>query len=159
MGDPLVLVEKDGGVTTLTINNPKMRNSLSFELVEELAVAVENIKKDKDVLAVILTGAGKGFSSGGDVKSMIPPEGMGDDEMANFIKGYYLKNLSVMEIPHNRGHTRTRYRRGVRFSAGLRHADSIQQGQAQPGLREDRASPRHGNHILRAAHSGNGPGL
>jgi len=99
MADPLVIVEKDQGITTLTINNPDRRNALSFELVEELAAAVEEIKGDKDVLCVILTGAGKGFSSGGDVKSMVPPEGVGEDEMAGFIKGYYLKNLSIMEIP------------------------------------------------------------
>jgi len=99
MGDPLVLVEKDKGVTTLFINNPDRRNALSFELVDELKAAVEDIKADPETLCVILTGAGKGFSSGGDVKSMVPPEGMADSDMADFIKGYYLKNLSVMDIP------------------------------------------------------------
>jgi enoyl-CoA hydratase len=99
MGDPLVLVEKDDRVTTLTLNNPDRRNALSFELVEELAGAVNGIKDDPGVLAVILTGAGKGFSSGADVRSMVPPEGIGDDEMAKYIKDYYMKTLSIMDIP------------------------------------------------------------
>lgn len=99
MAEPLVLVEKDGRVTTLTINNPDKRNALSFELVDELAAAVEGIKSDPEVLCVIITGAGKGFSSGGDVKSMVPPEGVGEKDMADFIKSYYLKNLSIMDIP------------------------------------------------------------
>jgi len=99
MADPLVLVEKSERITTLTLNNPDRRNALSFELVDELAAAVEKIKKDPDVQCVIITGAGRGFSSGGDVKSMVPPEGAGDDEVAGFIKSYYLKNLSIMDIP------------------------------------------------------------
>lgn len=99
MGNSLVLIEKEGGVTTLTLNDPERRNALSMELVDELVAAVEAIKTDPDVLAVILTGAGKAFSSGGDIKSMAPSQGMSDDEMAGHIKDYYLKNLSVMDIP------------------------------------------------------------
>ena len=99
MGNSLVLVEKEGGVTTLTLNDPERRNALSMELVDELVAAVEAIKADPDVLAVILTGTGKAFSSGGDIKSMVPSQGMSNEEMAGQIKDYYLKNLSVMDIP------------------------------------------------------------
>ena len=99
MSVPLVIVEKQNRIVTLTINNPSQRNALSFALVDELYAAVQDIKSDPEVLAVILTGAGKGFSSGGDVSSMIPPQGISETEMADYIKTYYLKNLSVMDIP------------------------------------------------------------
>jgi enoyl-CoA hydratase/carnithine racemase len=103
MSAPLVVLEQKDRIATLTLNNPKQRNALSFALVEELSEAVEKIKADPELLAVILTGAGKGFSSGGDVGSMIPPQGqagaVSDEEIASRIKSYYLKNLSVMDIP------------------------------------------------------------
>lgn len=99
MSDPLVMVEKQDGIVTLTLNNPAQRNALTLALVDELLAAVESIKADPQVLAVILTGAGKGFSSGADVASIIPPQGLSDDEVADHIKNYYLKNLSVMDVP------------------------------------------------------------
>ncbi len=99
MNEPLVIVEKQDRIVTLTLNNPAQRNALSFELVDELYTAVQEVKADPEVLAVILTGAGKGFSSGGDVSRMVPREGMDDAEAAGFIKDYYLKNLAVMDIP------------------------------------------------------------
>ncbi|MBW1642114.1 MAG: enoyl-CoA hydratase [Deltaproteobacteria bacterium] len=99
MNDQLVIVEKQNRIVTLTLNNPDQRNALSFDLVEELYRAVQEIKADSEVLAVILTGTGKGFSSGGDVSSMAPREGMSEEEAASFIKSYYMKNLSVMDIP------------------------------------------------------------
>jgi enoyl-CoA hydratase/carnithine racemase len=98
MGTPLVIVEKKDRIVTLTLNNPERRNAMSMELVDELFKAVEGIKGDPEVSAVILTGAGKGFSSGADVTSMGQP-GMSDEDVIAHIKGFYLKNLSVMDIP------------------------------------------------------------
>ena len=82
MADQLVLIEKQDRITILTINNPDRRNALSMEVADELAAAVDEIKADPGTLAVILTGAGKGFSSGGDITSMTPPEGIGENEEA-----------------------------------------------------------------------------
>ena len=58
MNAPLVIVEKQDRIVTLTLNNPEQRNALSFALVEELFQAVESLKADPDLLAVVLTGAG-----------------------------------------------------------------------------------------------------
>jgi len=99
MADPLVLVEKKDRITTLTLNNPDRRNALSMELVDELVAAIEDIKADDEVLAVVLTGAGKAFSSGGDLRSMTPPQDMAEEDMGKYIKSFYLKNLSIMDIP------------------------------------------------------------
>jgi enoyl-CoA hydratase len=100
---PLVAVEKQDRVATLTLDNPHQRNALSFELVDELAEALGELKADSDLVAVVLTGAGKVFSSGGDLKSMVPPQGgeggVGDEQIADYIKSYYLKNLSIMDLP------------------------------------------------------------
>ena len=97
MRNPLVEVEKQDRIVTLTINNPAQRNALSFELVDELKAAIEEIKADPEVRAVILTGAGKGFCSGADVSSMSPQPGMSEEEATGFIKDYYMKNLCKMK--------------------------------------------------------------
>ena len=57
-------------VVTLTLNRPDAHNALSPELAVELERCVEGLRGDKDLRAVILTGAGESFCAGGDIKSM-----------------------------------------------------------------------------------------
>lgn len=66
-----LLFEKDGSVVTLTINRPESRNPLGEEGDGTLfAEAAARVNEDRDVRAVILTGAGPAFSAGGNVKAM-----------------------------------------------------------------------------------------
>ena len=66
-----LLFHKEGPLVTLTINRPESRNPLGEEGDGELyAAAVARINEDRDVRCVILTGAGKAFSAGGNVKAM-----------------------------------------------------------------------------------------
>lgn len=66
-----LLFEKDGPIVTLTINRPESRNPLGEEGDGALfAEAATRINDDRDVRAVILTGAGSAFSAGGNVKAM-----------------------------------------------------------------------------------------
>lgn len=70
MNDAL-LFEKTGPVVTLTINRPEIRNPLGGEGdAENFTEAAARINADRDVRCVILTGAGKAFSAGGNVKAM-----------------------------------------------------------------------------------------
>jgi len=70
----LVLYEGDAeGIVTLTLNRPDLRNPISDqEMVEALLAAVERLDNDSDARVAILTGAGKGFSSGGNIQEMKP---------------------------------------------------------------------------------------
>lgn len=66
-----LLFEKDGPVVTLMINRPESRNPLGEEGDGPLyAEAAARINDDREVRCVILTGAGKAFSAGGNVKAM-----------------------------------------------------------------------------------------
>jgi enoyl-CoA hydratase len=66
-----ILVDFSEGITTLTINRPKSLNSLSTATVAELAQAVRAIADNREVKALILTGAGdKAFVAGADIAEM-----------------------------------------------------------------------------------------
>ena len=57
-------------VATLTFNSPTKRNALEPAMREELAAALQHIQQDRSIRAVILTGAGGHFCSGGDLKNI-----------------------------------------------------------------------------------------
>jgi methylglutaconyl-CoA hydratase len=59
----------DAGVATITLNRPDKRNAISFELIEDLQGALDEIAKS-DALVLILTGAGKAFCSGLDLDNL-----------------------------------------------------------------------------------------
>lgn len=66
-----LLCEKNGHVVTLTINRPESRNPLGQEGDgEAFEEACNKINEDREVRCVILTGAGKAFSAGGNLKNM-----------------------------------------------------------------------------------------
>ena len=65
-----VVLERKDGVATLTLNRPEKLNALNRKMVEELNGAVVEMAKDRDVRALVVTGAGRGFCSGADVVDM-----------------------------------------------------------------------------------------
>jgi len=69
-GTPDLLADLDEGVLTLTMNRPDARNALSRPMVLALQQQLVEAEFDPDVRCIVLTGAGKGFCAGGDVKGM-----------------------------------------------------------------------------------------
>ncbi|HAL41768.1 MAG TPA: enoyl-CoA hydratase [Gammaproteobacteria bacterium] len=65
-----LLAELDEGVLTLTLNRPEARNAMSGDMTAALAAQLASAELDSAVRAIIITGAGKGFCAGGDVKGM-----------------------------------------------------------------------------------------
>jgi len=65
-----LLAGLDAGVLTLTLNRPEARNAMSGAMTAALAKQLEWAETSRDVKCVVLTGAGKGFCAGGDVKGM-----------------------------------------------------------------------------------------
>jgi enoyl-CoA hydratase len=66
-------VEKSEGVATLTLNRPEARNALNRALRDAIRAAFAELAADEAVGAVILTGAGKGFCAGLDLKELSQP--------------------------------------------------------------------------------------
>ena len=63
-----LLVEREEGVASLTLNRPEVLNALNAELRTELLSALKSIARDGEVRAVVITGAGRGFCSGADLR-------------------------------------------------------------------------------------------
>jgi enoyl-CoA hydratase/carnithine racemase len=61
------------GIAVLTLNRPEKKNPLTFESYAELRDTFRALETDRSVKAIILTGAGGNFSSGGDVHEIIGP--------------------------------------------------------------------------------------
>jgi len=62
-----ILYAKSGHVATVTLNRPKKLNAYSEVMVHEILTALGDARDDDEIRAVILTGAGRGFCSGGDI--------------------------------------------------------------------------------------------
>ena len=85
MAQEVLLMEKDGGVCTLSINRPERRNALSLELLYRLGDAFNALKTDRDVRVVVLRGAGeKAFSSGMDLQDVDEVKVAEEDNPINY---------------------------------------------------------------------------
>ncbi len=70
MSEPVLLVEKIGETAIVTLNRPGAMNALSRELRGEIARVVDELEADPDVRVMILTGNGKAFCAGLDLKEL-----------------------------------------------------------------------------------------
>lgn len=66
----LLEMTRDRGVLTVTINRPRQLNAINHELHEELGRVFIDAASDPETLVIVLTGAGRAFSAGGDIKAM-----------------------------------------------------------------------------------------
>jgi 2-(1,2-epoxy-1,2-dihydrophenyl)acetyl-CoA isomerase len=67
--DELVF-EREDGIATIRLNRPERLNAFTADMLDSWAEAIEESKRDTSVRAVVLTGTGRGFCSGGDVRAM-----------------------------------------------------------------------------------------
>jgi len=70
MSEPVLLVERDAGVVTVTLNRPQAMNALSRDLRAALVEAFTTLAFDSKARVVILTGAGRAFCAGLDLKEL-----------------------------------------------------------------------------------------
>ncbi|MFM5906816.1 MAG: crotonase/enoyl-CoA hydratase family protein [Novosphingobium sp.] len=75
--DPFLLVERDGPVVIVSFNRPDERNTITEpSQAEEIVAFCHQMTRDRSVRAIVLTGSGKAFCAGGNVKDMQNREGM-----------------------------------------------------------------------------------
>jgi len=69
----LVELEAEAGVATLTLNRPDALNALTVPMKQDLLAALRRVERDTSIRAVILTGAGRAFCAGQDLRERLEP--------------------------------------------------------------------------------------
>lgn len=67
MNSELILLEKSDQIATITLNQPQTLNALTYDMVTRLREIVDDVARDREVRAILLTGAGRGFCSGANL--------------------------------------------------------------------------------------------
>ncbi len=94
-----VQLEVDAGVATVTLNRPDVLNAVNEQLSLELQEALKFAERDKTVRSVIVTGAGRGFCSGQDLRDRA---GVGEVSYGDSLRRRYnpvIQRLATMEKP------------------------------------------------------------
>src|SRR6476646_625494 len=65
-----VIVAKDGAIGVITLNRPQALNALSYALIKDLSLAMQELDADGEIRVMIVTGGEKVFAAGADIKEM-----------------------------------------------------------------------------------------
>jgi 2-(1,2-epoxy-1,2-dihydrophenyl)acetyl-CoA isomerase len=85
----VLLLDRAAGVATITLNRPDSMNSMSVALKEALGSAVDEVAHDDSVRAVVLTGAGRGFCVGQDLREHVALLEANDPAPLNTVTEHY----------------------------------------------------------------------
>lgn len=88
-----LLATRASGVLTLTLNRPEALNSLTTELLDDLATSLREVETDASLRAVVITGAGRAFSAGQDLKAQLEGDGI---DLVSHLREHYLPVIEGM---------------------------------------------------------------
>ena len=92
-----LIVDRDGSVVTLRMNNADKLNALSPTLTLELLDALEQLRDDSSARAIVLTGEGRGFSAGADLSALQEPYMKGErPKLSLFLKEGYNRLIPLL---------------------------------------------------------------
>jgi enoyl-CoA hydratase/carnithine racemase len=100
MAEPRILVSADGPVATITVSRPEKLNAFDIGMLRELASACEAVEENAAIRVAIITGAGKAFSAGGDIKAWggMRPEEFGHQWVR--LGHRVFERLATLRMPH-----------------------------------------------------------
>jgi 2-(1,2-epoxy-1,2-dihydrophenyl)acetyl-CoA isomerase len=90
---PVVLISREAGVLTLTLNRPEVLNGLTDEVLDGVAEGCRAAARDDDVRVVVITGAGRGFCSGQDLRAGLEN---GDADVSSHLRNHYVPMIRAM---------------------------------------------------------------
>ena len=91
-------IQVNEGVAVVKLNRPDKMNPLSMQMLTELGLAFPQLRVDDDVKVVVLTGAGRAFSAGGDLNDMLGG-GLKLDYTAGRLLGQTIQAIQAIEKP------------------------------------------------------------
>jgi enoyl-CoA hydratase len=89
----------DGGIATLLVNRPEVRNGLDWAAMDAFAAAVNEAAQSPSLRALIVTGGGDTFVSGGDLKALAPYKKRRDGLRLSVVMGKALEKLRDLHCP------------------------------------------------------------
>lgn len=102
----LILEHRDGDVVTLVFNDPEHRNAMTFAMGELFAERIAGLAGNASIRAVVLTGAGKAFSAGGDMTMLREKAaegrarpGIARRPIRDTMRSFYKLFLAVRDLP------------------------------------------------------------
>ncbi|HLH61689.1 MAG TPA: enoyl-CoA hydratase [Ktedonobacteraceae bacterium] len=95
-----LLIQQDGGVLTITMNRPQVLNAFDEIMLAELTEAIEAAAQDESVRCVVLTGAGRAFGSGQDLRSLTERRSSQEIlKVSEHLQKYHRVVLAIRNMP------------------------------------------------------------
>ena len=102
-GDPILLT-RDGGIATLTLNRPDSLNSLDLAMMDALVANAIALGGDDSVRCVVIRGAGRHFMAGGDIRTfaagLAAPPAQRREEFARIVRRVHTAIETIYRMPH-----------------------------------------------------------
>jgi enoyl-CoA hydratase/carnithine racemase len=92
-----VLVDRRGSVCEITLNRPEQRNAMAPELLQAFQQVIDEVKGDRAIRCVVITGSGDNFCSGADFRSALLERGSELPHEASY--AIYRPFLSILDVP------------------------------------------------------------
>ena len=96
-----LLYETDGGIATITLNRPDRLNAISGPMLESFSRALRDADLDRAVRVIVITGAGRGFCAGLDLKDLTAGTGIGSNGAQDLATAKFDLNGSPPVVLHN----------------------------------------------------------
>jgi enoyl-CoA hydratase/carnithine racemase len=93
-----ILYDKKDGIATITLNRPERMNAFSNQMLAEWTSALADAREDDDVRVVVVTGAGRGFCSGMDVRETQAGRALWDPQASLAQRRHFLRD-TVHQVP------------------------------------------------------------
>ncbi len=94
----LTLFEKDGPIGRLTLNNPQELNAMTPAMGDAIAAVVPQLNADPELRVVVISGAGRAFSAGGNLQFILDHAKQGFDQNKREMIEFYSKFLKLRDI-------------------------------------------------------------
>jgi enoyl-CoA hydratase/carnithine racemase len=95
-----LLYEKTGGIARVTLHRPARLNAITIAMLERLTEALEDAERDDGVRVIVLTGAGRGFCSGLDLKDATAGRGLGGALQSGGVRHLSTRRLPTVILHH-----------------------------------------------------------
>ena len=104
MTDDPILLTRDGGIATLTLNRPDSLNSLDLAMMDALVANAIALAGDDSVRCIVIRGAGRHFMAGGDIRTFAAglgaPPAQRREEFARIVRRVHTAVEAIYRMPH-----------------------------------------------------------